>query len=332
MKTTLTSSAIVAATTLTTPLNTTPKAKIIASLTAKLAGVALISLCTSTLAISPVYADQADSKTSTQQASKSAFQVNITGQGKPMILIPGLASSGAVWDDTVAHYSGQYRCIVLTLSGFAGAPATDGPLIKQAEEQLANYIITNKLQQPVIVGHSLGGFLALKLASDYPAAVGKVVIVDSLPALGATQMPSITTPQLEEMASNMRNSMLHSDDASRATMRRQAAVSMVSKPADVERVISWSEKSDQTAVANAMYEMMSQDMRQDISKIKAPTLVLGTWIAYRDYAPRSAIENTFKTQYAQLPQAKIELADNARHFMMFDDPQWMFDRMDSFLK
>src|SRR5690349_19386423 len=63
-----------------------------------------------------------------------AFQVSVTGDpaGRPIILIPGLASSGEVWKDTVAHYCGAARCHVLTLAGFAGIPPVAGPLLTVA--------------------------------------------------------------------------------------------------------------------------------------------------------------------------------------------------------
>ena len=136
----------------------------------------------------------------------------------------------------------------------------------------------------------------------------------------------------DEMARSMRDNMLASDPATEHGRSQQMIASMASKPEDVERIVSWGEQSDKKTVANAMYEMLSQDARQDIQKIQSPTLVLGTWIAYRDYAPRSAIETTFKTQYAKLPGVTVAIADTARHFIMYDDPQWMFERMDAFLK
>ena len=46
-----------------------------------------------------------------------------------MILIPGFLSSGAVWDDVVAHYSFRYTCHVLTLPGFAGQPPIAAPIL-----------------------------------------------------------------------------------------------------------------------------------------------------------------------------------------------------------
>ncbi|MFZ6673220.1 alpha/beta fold hydrolase [Undibacterium sp. Xuan67W] len=308
-----------------TTLTTT--AKKFTTTLATLAGVLAITLTT---LITAGYASAANIAESS--ASTKAFQVKITGQGKPMILIPGLASSGDVWNDTVAHYASRYRCIVLTLAGFAGTPAISGPFLKQVEDELARYIGDNKLDHPVVVGHSLGGFLALKLASDYPDKVGKIVIVDSLPAMGAQQMPSITVAQLEEMARTMRDRMLQGDKTKQNANRRVTIATMVSKPEDIERIAIWGDQSDSNAVANAMYELLAQDLRQDISNITTPTLVMGTWIAYKDYVSRNVIETVFKTQFAKLPDVNIVLADHARHFIMIDDPKWLFEQMDTFLK
>ncbi|MPQ59993.1 alpha/beta fold hydrolase [Duganella sp. FT27W] len=263
-----------------------------------------------------------------------AFKVEVTGNtsGAPMILIPGLASSGAVWDGTVQRYCGARRCHVLTLAGFAGVPAIDGPLLATAEQQLSEYIAANKLAQPVIVGHSLGGFLALKLAADHPEQVGRLVIVDSLPALAAVQMPSITSAQMKEMAAGMRVRMLGMDAAAHQAGQLQTLRTMITGEADVQRALAWGLESDRTTVANAMADLMGQDLRQNIARIKAPTLVMGSWIAYKNFGTREQFLQTYQDQYRQLPGVTIEMADNARHFIMLDDPDWMYDRIDQFLK
>jgi pimeloyl-ACP methyl ester carboxylesterase len=262
----------------------------------------------------------------------TAFKADVTGNGSPVILIPGLASSGAVWDDTVKHLCGPRQCHVLTLAGFAGQNAIAGPLLPQVEQQLGEYIAANGLGKPVIIGHSLGGFVALQFAADHPDQVGKLVIVDSLPALGATMNPAATADQLRQTAGAIRDRMLGQDDAAYAAAQRFTAATMVTTPADVDRIVGWGQRSDRKAVANAMYELMSTDLRGDVARIKAPTLVLGAWAAYKDYAPRAAIEQVYAGQYARLGGVKIEMADTARHFIMFDAPAWMYDRIDAFLQ
>ena len=264
--------------------------------------------------------------------SDNAFTVKISGQGNPMILIPGLSSSGAVWDSTVAHYAEHYQCYVINLAGFAGVAPIEGPLLQQAEDALSKYIGTQHLDHPVIVGHSLGGFLALKFAIDHGDQVGRLVIVDSLPALGATRNPDATPEQLRAVAGQVRDNMQKVDAAGLEESVRQTVQTMATKDTDVDRIVGWGKASDRHTVIEAMYDLMSSDLRPQLGRIKAPTMVLGTWIAYKAYAPRSAIEATYQQQYAGLANVKLEMADNARHFIMYDDPQWMFKEMDTFLQ
>jgi pimeloyl-ACP methyl ester carboxylesterase len=267
-------------------------------------------------------------------AAPTAFKVDVTGQGQSVILIPGLASSGEVWQATVARLCGpqaRRQCHVLTLAGFAGAAPIGGDLLAQAEQQLSDYIVDHQLGRPAIIGHSLGGFLGLKLAIGHPRQTGKLVIVDALPALGATQLPGATPEQLQAMSAQMQAAMRAQDAASASASQRHSVAGMATAPADVERIIGWGQRSDRNTVINAMGALMASDLRQDVAKIQSPTLVLGTWIAYKEFAPRAAIEQTFRSQYAQLPGARIEMADTARHFIMYDQPDWMFGRIEQFL-
>ena len=265
-------------------------------------------------------------------AQPTAFTVTVTGTGKPMILIPGLASSGAVWDSTVAHYASRYKCYVLQIAGFAGAPSVQGPLLTTVEQELAAYIDNQHLDHPTIVGHSLGGYLTLKMGIDYPDKVGALVIVDSLPALGAAQMPDASTEQMKNMARRMREGMLEGDAAAQDASRRAAVGTMVTSPGDLERIVEWGAKSDRKVVADAMYDLMATDLRREVARIKSPTLVLGSWVAYKAYGPKAAFEANYKSQYAKLAGVQVVMSDVGRHFIMYDDPQWMFARMDEFLK
>jgi pimeloyl-ACP methyl ester carboxylesterase len=264
-------------------------------------------------------------------AAPAMFQVQVSGHGKPMLLIPGLASSGDVWKSTVARYGGEYECHVVTLAGFAGVPAVSGFSLAAVEQDLSAYMTQNKLDKPVIVGHSLGGFLALSLAAHHPEQVGRLIIVDSLPALGAAGNPAATPSDLQKMAEQMKAGMLAENEEQRTKSSRMAVEAMVTAPADVALVNSWGKASDWPTEVTAMSEMMGTDLRPEMKSIHAPTLVLGTWVAYAQYGGEAGILQTFKTEYEGLSGVKIEMAPKARHFLMDDDPNWMFAQMDAFL-
>lgn len=261
-------------------------------------------------------------------SAQPAFQVKVTGKGQPMILIPGLASSGETWDSTVAQYGDRYRCHVLTLAGFAGVPRIDGPLLDRVRDQLAAYIRDNKLEKPVIVGHSLGGYVALDFASKYPELPGKLVIVDAYPSLASIYRPDITPDQVKSEAQMMRKYMSgpSNSDAARTQIRQ-----MVTGDADFERIMKWSRASDSSAVVDAMVDMYVGDLRETIGAIRSPTLALMTWVAYKQYTDHPAFEGNVKREYAKLKNVDIRITDTSRHFIMYDDPQWFFTQLDGFL-
>src|SRR5437016_159006 len=98
----------------------------------------------------------------------TSFSVSVSGLGRSMILIPGLESPAAVWDEVAAHYKSTYQVHALTLAGFAGQPAVPDLRLSTVRDDIIRYIRENRLDRPVIVGHSLGGFLALWIAAAAP--------------------------------------------------------------------------------------------------------------------------------------------------------------------
>jgi len=129
----------------------------------------------------------------------------------------------------------------------------------------------------------------------------------------------------------MAASMKAQDAETFRTSQLRTLRTMITKQEDIDRALNTGKSSDRDTVINSMAELMAADLRDDVSRIKAPTLVMGTWIAYKDYAPKEAITAVYTTQYAKLPGVRVEMADNARHFIMYDDPTWMYDRIDNFL-
>ncbi|MBX7224131.1 MAG: alpha/beta hydrolase [Blastocatellia bacterium] len=291
----------------------------------------ILALCLSLLAIAT---ESAQAQTPTAPKTRSSFKVEVTGKGKPMILIPGLSSSGEVWKDTVAHYSKHYECHVLTLAGFAGEPAIDGPFLETVRTDLAAYIRTKKLEKPVIVGHSLGGFLALWLATQEPSLPGRLVIVDSLPFLPGAMTATATPDSMKPQAEMMRN-MIGNQTPEQWKAFQQSSPFLKSMIRDQEKIAlaaKWGIDSTPKAVGQAMFEMYTIDLREEVAKIQVPTLVMGTWIGLGPQATKESVTTVFQTQYAKIKNHKLLISDTARHFIMFDDPEWMFQAIDGFLK
>ncbi len=257
--------------------------------------------------------------------AQQPFEVRIEGQGPPMILIPGLACSGHVWDETVEHYKDVYECHVFTLAGFAGVPRIDAPMLRSIRDSVARYITVRGWRDPVVMGHSLGGFIAMQLPTQGPR-----IIVDSYPFAGALMMPDATVERIRPQAELMRKSIaLQSREQYRLTQPFVLAT-MMRDSVRIEQVLAWGLSSDPVAVGDAMVEILTTDLRDSLAA--SPMLVLGSWIASRPYGgSKERTLATLQAQYQKAAVVEIAVSDSARHFIMFDDRAWMWEQIDGFL-
>src|SRR5688572_25279555 len=112
------------------------------------------------------------------------ISVAVRGNGPDVILIPGLSASRGIWNGTVAAVPG-YRYHLVQVAGFAGTPAAGnaaGRVAAPVADEIARYIAANRLERPAIVGHSMGGSIALMVGARHPALAGRLMVVDMLPS------------------------------------------------------------------------------------------------------------------------------------------------------
>jgi N-formylmaleamate deformylase len=263
-------------------------------------------------------------------ADVAPFKAVVTGSGPAMILIPDLASGGNVWDGTVAHFKDRYQCHVLTLAGFAGQPPMDGPFLEKVRNGIVKYIKDQKLDHPVIIGHSLGGMMAFWLAEKAPDEVGPVVAVDGLPFYSALMDPAATAESTVPMGEQFRSMYAgYSAEQFIANNHRFLAM-MITAPADVDKVASLGDKSDPKAVGQAFYDLVTTDLRTDLKSIKAPVLLIGS--APGDETMKTKIQEAYAAQIATVPHHKLVFAPTARHFIQLDDPKFFYQEVETFLK
>jgi len=259
------------------------------------------------------------------------LRVDVVGQGKPVLMIPGLNSAASTWTETCAALQPGVQCHIVQLPGFAGAPAvaTDNFLDGMRDRLLA-YIDDRKLDKPVVMGHSLGGVLALQMAAEKPGRIERLVIVDSLPFLAGIR--GMTPEAARGMAAGMRQQMLAGSKEQWEAGVRQGAGGMSRSPANAERIVAWGLASDRTTTAQSMSELWGDDLRPLLPKVTAPTLVLGSWAAYEPMG--STLDSTkkiFESQYAGLKGARVSMSQRGYHFLMWDDADWLVGEVKGFL-
>lgn len=266
--------------------------------------------------------------------SEKAFRVKITGKGQPMLFIPGATCSGDEWDSAVAHYSKKYQCHVFTLAGYAGVePLNQPPYLPVFASAISNYISDHKLKNVILVGHSIGGYLSLKLASLPKDILEKVIVVDAMPFYAGVLNPTAKSGFNEEQAKNMLLSYNNMNNEQLKNFQFGIAKTMCADSAKWDSIATWGARSDRKTMAYTMAEMMGDDIRQEIAAIKVPVLVLAAFQSMAQYPgfTREYVKTIFTQQYSQCKTCEISVSPSAKHFINYDAPEWLLSEIDTFI-
>lgn len=258
--------------------------------------------------------------------------------GQPVILIPGLQGGPWVWQRTIAHLQKDHVVYAVTLAGFNGMPApTDGGnLFDRANASLRQLIKQDKIDKPVLVGHSLGGTLALRFAGEHSDLISGVVAVDGLPIFPG--MERVSAEQRQAMARRMQQQMA----AATPVQFKAQALAYMQKVGLVDQALAakyapLNARSDVKASAQYMAEDLAFDGRAASKQANVPILEISPYYASDFSQPPMVMSEKQKAAYyqellANAPDAKVVSISPSRHYVMLDQPQRFQAVLDGFLK
>jgi pimeloyl-ACP methyl ester carboxylesterase len=312
--------------------------------TVKVLAVAL-SLLPPFAGMAPARADVLDTAPGKAAWTKTVgnLQVEKYGNGSPaLILVPGLATGSWTWYDFISRESAAHAIYAVTIAGFAGVPPAADPSLDAADASILSLIQTEKIDRPVVIGHSLGGSLVLRVGIEHSDLVRGIVSVDGLPVFPT--LAQATSEQRVATASKAADQIAQATPAQFAQMQEQFVRDYVTDPALAKRVAGLCAKSDPKTVAAYYKDLLSGDLRPALPKLTAPTLVIAPnpGLPLPSYLPAQMANLSlddrrvggvqfYTALFAGAPNLKIASIDNARHFVMLDQPQAFAQAVDGFL-
>jgi pimeloyl-ACP methyl ester carboxylesterase len=90
------------------------------------------------------------------------------GQGNPVILLHGFGEDSRVWNGLVDYLKGEFQLLVPDLPGSGGSEPIPDMSIEGLSEVIHAIIHEEEIDRAAVIGHSMGGYVALALAENYP--------------------------------------------------------------------------------------------------------------------------------------------------------------------
>ena len=126
------------------------------------------------------------------------------GEGPPLIILHGIFGTSDNWQTFGKRLSENYEVYLMDLRNHGNSPHSDEFDYSSMANDLHQFIERHQLEQPIILGHSMGGKVAMFYATQYPKGLSKLIVVDIAPraypvhhqpvldALGAVKIDEIS--------------------------------------------------------------------------------------------------------------------------------------------
>jgi pimeloyl-ACP methyl ester carboxylesterase len=156
--------------------------------------------------------------------------------------------------------------------------------------------------------------------------------VDGLPFLPALFDAAATAEEAKTNAGQLRTMYASFKPDQMENMSRMSLAQMITEPKYVDVVAKWASHSDSAFVGQALYDLMTTDLRAELGKLRTPVLLIGAAKATASNPEKLAeLRAKYEKQVEKAPDHKVVLASNALHFIMFDDPEFLLQALDEFL-
>lgn len=244
----------------------------------------------------------------------------IRGKGKPVILIHGFPLSSQIWQHQ-EPLAGTYTLFTPELPGMGDAPYTGQFTLESLADSLSESMAEQGFERAIVLGHSMGGYLALAFAAKYPGKVVGFGLVASHPYADNSEGKSGRRQMIERIQKEGSGFV-----ADHMAQRIFAPETQNSNMPLVRQVKEIMRKADPKAIINCQEAMAARPDRSfNLVKMKIP---VGLFYGNHDLS----INEKMQADIAALnPNISFTVLEGAGHMPMMEQPDAFNSALEHFL-
>jgi pimeloyl-ACP methyl ester carboxylesterase len=253
----------------------------------------------------------------------SLVHYEVIGRGKPIIFLHGWLGSWRYWMGTMEALARRYRCYALDFWGFGDSDKTRlNCTVSDYLSLVDQFMDRMGLVDAPVVGHSMGGTIAIRLALEYPHRVSRLILV-SAPVVGRSCTPII------KLASNPTLNKMFWKPAILATWGRPLLHRWIATNWQVwyREILEDVLKVTREAAQQSGHSLIRTDLRPQLKNLKMPVVAMH---GGKDTVVSPAELHHFENGH--LHNAHTVLFEKSQHFPMLDTPSEFHKRLQEALE
>lgn len=251
------------------------------------------------------------------------------GEGTPLILLHGLASSTYTWRNLFEPLSKNYRVIAIDLKGFGFSEKPDGDYSRPEQARLVIGLMKSlQIEKAIICGNSMGGEVALNIAIQEPNRVKSLILLDNggmKVSGGGSLVPFyLQTPYINRLLTAL--AMTSNKLVRQGLEKSYFDDSKVSDETVAKYYLPVTGTDGQRGVLLARQQASNGEIESQLSQINIPTLIV--WGAEDEVIPLEA----GKKANSLIKDSKLVIYENCGHLPQEEMPERSLADIIEFLK
>ncbi len=251
------------------------------------------------------------------------------GEGDPILFIHGISGGWQNWLENLPHFGAGHRAIALDLPGFGASPMPEWEVgMTNYARMIHDFCERLGLERTVLVGNSMGGFVALEAATDEPRRYSHLVLV------AAAGIINTWNPEARATATAYAWSKLGGTVAdngrwivSHPRSRQLALAPFLRYPGRLRRELLLEQMAGGRCpgFGDALQDLIAHDIRDRLATIEMPTLIV--WgLSDRVIPVAAAI-----SYHRRIPHSRLEIFERTGHVPQLERPARFNALLDEFL-
>lgn len=251
--------------------------------------------------------------TTLHDSTEIAYRLEGVPEGTPIVFLHGYACTGLDWEPTAEALSDHYRTLVFDFRAHSRSAPTQMPLTLDTLVDDTHELITRfALERPVLVGHSMGGMVALEYTLRYPDEVRGLVMAEAFPHLYSVS-----------------NVFGPAEDPVNDPYGYGSVFDHQTPETVIQRVRKQMSEGVERLPASLFRSLLDFDRRARLNELSIPVMLLiGD---RRTFTEKNLASLVDRLGYGALSNLEVELV-SSHHFVMLEQPYQTLFVMHRFLK
>ena len=224
-----------------------------------------------------------------------------------MVLIHGLGGNSDIWDECLTFLHGNFTVWTFELAGHGRTQPILDPTIPKESERLEAFIKEQGILYPTLVGHGMGGMIALQYTTDHPADVKRLILLDAAPMQLASQEQKVAVG--EQLAKNY-DEFVYS-----------RFINMTPNVEVTDRIVDTALRTDSATFISLLMSSFDFDLSEKLFSLPVPMLVVGSQLMFPFEENSKVLLDKYGFGKARV--LSFKRMGGTGHYMMLERPVYL---------